>query len=161
MTLADKMWMPASKLDIEKIVDVLPPIAVTIFELGRWCVESVCPEPELGTAEDLWHQVITLPPQYISGVKQWGDIKTGLDFIHANRMWIALRLMDTIHKFVRSIQKKGANDSVQEHTGSASSETFWAWVRDYQIPNKLRQQQKTPRITYDVIANPSGGPPTL
>ena len=48
-------------------------------------------------------------------------------------------------------RKKGANDSVQEHTGSASNEPLWAWVRDYQIPNKLRQQQKTPRTTHEVI----------
>mgnify|MGYP003314706794 CR=1 FL=1 len=104
MTLPDKMWMPTSKLDIEKTVNVLPPIAVAIFELGRWCVESVCAEPKLGTAEDLWHQVITLPPQYISKVSQWGDIKTDRAFIHAVRMWIVLRLMNLIDKFVDSIQ---------------------------------------------------------
>merc|ERR1711953_1516722 len=68
MTLLGKMWMPTSKLDIEKTFDVLPPIAVAIFELGRWCFESVCAEARIGTVEDSWHHVITLPPQYISKV---------------------------------------------------------------------------------------------
>ena len=70
MTLPDKMWMPTSKLDIEKTIDVLPPIAVAIFELGRWNFESVCEEPRIAMAEDSWHDVITLAPQFISGVSQ-------------------------------------------------------------------------------------------
>ena len=134
MTLLDKMWMPTSKLDIKKTIDVLPPIAVAIFELGRWCFESVCAQPRIGTAEDSWHHVITLPPQYISEVSQWGDIKTDRAFIRANRMWIALRLMDTIYKFVGSIQKKGGNVSVQGNTGSASSTTLGAKVKYYKMP---------------------------
>ena len=108
MTLLGKMWMPTSKLDIEKTFDVLPPIAVAIFELGRWNFESVCEEPRIATAEDSWHDVITLAPQFISGVSQWSDIKTDRAFIHANRMWIELRLMDAIDQFVKSIRSKGA-----------------------------------------------------
>ena len=121
MTLPDKMWMPTSKLDIEKTTDVLPSIVVAIFELGRWCFESVCAEPRIRTAEDSWHHVITLPPQYISKVSQWGDIKTDRAFIHAVRMWIVLRLMNLIDKFVDSIQKKGSIVSMQGGTRSASS----------------------------------------
>ena len=113
--------MPISKLDIEKTTDVLPSIVVAIFEFGRWCFESVCAEPRIRTAEDSWHHVITLPPQYICKVSQWGDMKTDRAFIHANRMWIALRLMDTIRKFIGSIRKKGGNVSVQGGTRSASS----------------------------------------
>ena len=151
MTLLDNMWMPTSKLDIEKTVNVLPPIVVAIFELGRWCFESVCAEPRIGTAEDSWHHVITLPPQYISKVSQWGDLKTDRAFIHGVRMWIALRLTNLIDKFVDSIQKQGSTVSVQGGTRSASSTALGAKVKYFDMPDKLLQQQKELRTTHEQI----------
>ena len=151
LTLLGRMWMPTSKLDIEKTFDDLPPIAVAIFELGRWNFESVCQKPRIATAEDSRHDVITLAPQFISGVSQWSDIKTDRAFIHANRMWIVLSLMDAIDQFVKSIQKQGGNVSVQGNTRSSSSKVLAAQVRSYKMPEKLRQQQKVPWITHETI----------
>ena len=107
MTLAPRRWMPTSMLDIEKHTDTLPPISVAIFELGRWCFESLFAQQTIPTTEDFEYHVKPLPPRYVSGVSQWGDIKTDRAFIHANRMWIALRLVDMIHKFVGSIRSQG------------------------------------------------------
>ena len=95
--------------------------------------------------------MITLAPQFISGVSQWSDIKTDRAFIHANRMWIVLRLMDAIDQFVKSIQKQGGNVSVQGNTRSASSKMLAAQVRSYKMPEKLRQQQKGPWTTHETI----------
>ena len=111
-------------LDIEKHIDILPPITVAIYELGLWCFESLFAQQRIPTTEDSRHHVKTLPRRYISGVSQWGDIKTDRAFIHANRMWIALRLVVMIQQFVDSIKSQGDNARAQGGTESAMSKGF-------------------------------------
>ena len=124
ITLPTKRWLPPDILGTEKHSGVLPPFAIAVHGLGRWCFEELFTK-ECNSLVGRYQQVVkVLPPPYISGCTQWPDIKTDAAFIHPARMWIALRLVDTIHRFVDCILSAQHNASASTRMLSAAINTF-------------------------------------
>ena len=149
ITTAPKRWLPPNILNIEKHSGVLPLCAVAVHGLGRWCFEEHFTK-QCNSSVGRYQQVVkVLPPSYIAGCTQWLEIKTDAAFIHAARMWIALRLVTTIHRFVDCILSA-------QHNASASTRMLSAEINKFIFPNKLNRQQSQRLSTSGKSGNTRG-----
>ena len=128
--MQQRWWLPNDVIRNDSF-NGLPPFAIAYYEIGRWYFEGWSArvlDPRTGKRVLLSK---VHGPEYMSGSLHWQHIKDRKSYVHAERMWVGNKIVESVRAFADVVFP-----SIE--SGNTKVPWFQAYLKRYSLPAHSR-----------------------